>query len=141
MRLKAFGVVLFSWIVCGGVLLWAHHAFESEFDLSKPIHLAGKITQIEWANPHVYVDVAVPSTGREAAIWRVELLSPNAMLLVGVSRIAISLGTAVTVDGFIAKSGAPLVGTSSFAINATGTNVTIPQASWHHSYANNTTTR
>jgi|GEM_PF-2709390 len=37
----------------------AHHAFSAQFDIDKPITIAGTVTKIEWRNPHTwfYVDV------------------------------------------------------------------------------------
>ena len=37
----------------------AHHSFAAEYDSSKPIFLQGKVTKIEWMNPHArfYMDV------------------------------------------------------------------------------------
>ncbi len=43
----------------------AHHSFAAEYDASKPIKLAGKVTKIEWTNPHIfiYMDVKDEKTG------------------------------------------------------------------------------
>ena len=30
----------------------AHHSFAAEFDSSKPVTLTGKLTKMEWTNPH-----------------------------------------------------------------------------------------
>ena len=42
--------------------LWAHHAFQAEFDDKKPVHLTGKVTKMEWINPHawIHIDVTEP---------------------------------------------------------------------------------
>ncbi len=32
----------------------AHHSFAAEFDGSKAVRLVGKLTKIEWTNPHSY---------------------------------------------------------------------------------------
>jgi hypothetical protein len=46
-------------------LLWvtpaiAHHSFSGVFDVSKKTTLKGRISKIEWVNPHIYLylDVA-----------------------------------------------------------------------------------
>ena len=36
------------------VPLLAHHAFSSEFDAAQPVRLRGKITKMEWINPHAW---------------------------------------------------------------------------------------
>ena len=38
----------------------AHHSFAAEFDVNQPITLKGKLTQMEWVNPHgwLHIDVA-----------------------------------------------------------------------------------
>jgi hypothetical protein len=40
----------------------AHHSFSAEFDGSKPVRLVGKITKIEWTNPHSYFYVDAGAT-------------------------------------------------------------------------------
>ena len=37
----------------------AHHAFGAEFDRDAPIRIEGKITRLEWVNPHTWVHIAV----------------------------------------------------------------------------------
>ena len=33
----------------------AHHAFAAEFDGNAPVLLKGKVTKVEWINPHAWV--------------------------------------------------------------------------------------
>ena len=37
----------------------AHHAFAAEFDATKPVKLRGKITRMEWINPHAWMHLEV----------------------------------------------------------------------------------
>src|SRR5688500_20042032 len=37
----------------------AHHAFGAEFDLDAPIRIEGRVTRLEWVNPHTWVHIAV----------------------------------------------------------------------------------
>jgi hypothetical protein len=39
--------------------LWAHHAFQAEFDDKKPVTLSGKVTDMEWINPHAWIHLDV----------------------------------------------------------------------------------
>jgi hypothetical protein len=46
-------LALFAAIVAGAALpALAHHSVSAEFDASKPVKVSGKITKIEWMNPH-----------------------------------------------------------------------------------------
>ena len=48
--------------------LSAHHSFAAEYDSSKPATLTGKVTKVEWQNPHAffYIDVKDEKTGQIA---------------------------------------------------------------------------
>ena len=83
----------------------AHHAFSSEFDQAKPIKLSGEITKLEWVNPHAWLFVDVKGTDGKVVGWRFEMGAPNALLKAGWSKNDIKPGTAVTVNGFLARSG------------------------------------
>jgi hypothetical protein len=50
--------VLASLFAFGAASLWAHHSLAAEFDTSKPIKLTGKLTKLDWRNPHawIYID-------------------------------------------------------------------------------------
>ena len=34
---------------------FAHHPFSSEFDANAPVHVVGKVSRIDWSNPHVMI--------------------------------------------------------------------------------------
>ena len=65
----------------------AHHSFAAEYDSTKPINLTGKVTKVEWMNPHAffYIDVKDENTG-QIANWSIELGSPNSLMRLGWSR-------------------------------------------------------
>jgi hypothetical protein len=71
-------VVAFSAPSGGRVL--AHHSFAAEFDITKSVTLTGKVTKIEWTNPHafLFIDVADKQTGA-ITNWEIEMGSPNGL--------------------------------------------------------------
>jgi hypothetical protein len=84
---------------------YAHHAVAAEFDLSKRITLEGRVTKIEWMNPHVYVYVDVSAAGKKAN-WACETAGPNTLARQGWSRSSLKIGDPVTVVGYQARDGA-----------------------------------
>jgi hypothetical protein len=84
----------------------AHHAFNAEFDANKPVKLRGKVTKMEWINPHAWVHIEVPETDGKVTAWMVELAAPNAMLRRGWNRNSLPIGTEILVDGYMSKDGA-----------------------------------
>jgi len=92
-----------------------HHAFGGEFDPNKPVLLKGKVTKLEWVNPHAWIHVEIPKAdGAEACQftpnakcdeWMVEGGTPNTLLRRGITRDSLQPGTEVLVDGYQAKDG------------------------------------
>src|SRR4029078_13123137 len=85
--------------------LWAHHAFEAEFDQKKPVHLVGKVTKMEGINPHSWIHIDVTGPDGKVTSWMVECGSPNIMLRRGFTKNSLDAGTELTVDGYQAKNG------------------------------------
>ena len=63
----------------------AHHAFQAEFDGNQPIMLQGKVTKVEWINPHTWVHMIVTTDGVDQE-WMVEAGTPNTLLREGLTR-------------------------------------------------------
>ena len=78
----AIGAAL-SIAAAGGAAL-AHHAFAAEFDGKAPVLLRGKVTRVEWINPHAWVHVNVVDSAGKATEWMVEGGTPNTLLRSGV---------------------------------------------------------
>src|SRR5579884_1894934 len=85
--------------------LWAHHAFEAEFDQKKPVHLKGKVTTMEWINPHSWIHIDVEGPDGKVTNWMVECGSPNIMLRRGFTKRSLEVGTILDIRGYQAKSG------------------------------------
>jgi hypothetical protein len=101
-RTAIFGAIL-GWMVFGTPAV-AHHSVSAEFDLNKRITLQGRITKIEWMNPHVYLYVDVNADGKTAN-WACETAGPNTLARQGWSQMSLKIGDQVTVVGYRARDG------------------------------------
>ena len=45
--------ILGFYVAAATVPVEAHHSFAAEYDITKPVTLAGVVTKIDWSNPHV----------------------------------------------------------------------------------------
>lgn len=88
-----------------GAPLVAHHAFSAEFDSTKPVTLKGKVTKMEWINPHAWLHMEVRGSDGKVISWAVEGGAPNALLRRGWNRNSVPIGTEIVVEGYRAKDG------------------------------------
>ena len=86
----------------------AHHSFAAEYDREKPVRLVGKVTKIEWMNPHVYFYIDVAEPAGTAAHWAIEGGAPNSLYRAGWRRDSLKVGETVTVHGYLARDGSKL---------------------------------
>jgi hypothetical protein len=84
---------------------WAHHAFSAEFDDKKPLKLVGRVTKMEWINPHAWIHMDVKGEDGKMVSWMVELGPPNALLKRGWNKNSLPEGTQIIVDGYQSKDG------------------------------------
>jgi hypothetical protein len=84
----------------------AHHSFAAQYDASKPVMLTGKVTKVEWTNPHARFYMDVKGDDGKMVNWNLELASPNVLKRAGWSSTSLKQGDEVTVEGSLARSGA-----------------------------------
>jgi hypothetical protein len=99
----------------------AHHSFAAQYDAAKPVTLTGKVTKMEWTNPHIYfyIDVKDEKSGK-VTNWALEMGSPNALTRLGWSRTSMKPDDIVTVDGTLAKDGSNLANVRTVIMTSTG---------------------
>jgi hypothetical protein len=94
----------------------AHHSFAAQYDAEKPITLTGKVTKVEWMNPHAKFYIDVDANGATTD-WELELGSPNALMRQGWTRNSLKSGDVVTVKGFLAKDGSHLANATDIVLS------------------------
>ena len=94
----------------------AHHSFAAQYDINKPIVLAGKVTKVEWTNPHARIYIDVTDESGNVLNWNIELGSPNFLKRAGWSRNDLKIDDEVTINGSMSRSGADMANASSIIL-------------------------
>ena len=102
---RLYGVVAGIALLCAAPLV-AHHSFSAEFDATQPITLKGKLTKMDWVNPHGWLYIDVMQDGK-VVNWAIEAGSPNALLRRGLRQTDFPIGSELIIDGYRAKNGSP----------------------------------
>jgi hypothetical protein len=96
-RLSGFLAVM---VLLGGASALAHHS-GAMFDRTKTVELVGTIKEYQFANPHVWIEVMVPPSGKKAAgeavQWSIEGEGPAIMARIGLGPSVLKPGDKVTV--------------------------------------------
>jgi hypothetical protein len=69
----------------------AHHSF-AMFDMANNVTIEGVVAEVQWTNPHAWIEVDVPGADGEVVRWGVEFNSPNNLSRQGWRRSDISAG-------------------------------------------------
>ena len=109
MRIRPIALAAGCALVLAAVPVVAHHSYSAEFDRNKTITITGKVTKVEWANPHARIYFDAKTDKGEMANWDFELGSPNGLMRLGWRRDSLKIGDEITVVGTLAKN-APHVG-------------------------------
>jgi DNA/RNA endonuclease YhcR with UshA esterase domain len=83
----------------------AHHSFAGEYDAKKPVTITGKVTKVEWTNPHARFYVDAKEADGTVTHWAFELGSPNLLIRYGFTKDLLTIGSEVTVEGYQALDG------------------------------------
>lgn len=101
--------MLLKYFVAVGMLglaapAFAHHAFAAEYSLEM-MTLTGKISKVEWTNPHSYVHIDVTDSSGKVTTWALEGYPPNTLKRTGFARDLLKLGDKITITAYKSKDG------------------------------------
>ena len=112
---------LATWLlICAAAPSAAHHSFAAEFDIKQPVQLRGKVTRMEFTNPHSWIYLRVTTESGAVQEWAIEGGAPNSLIRRGWNRNSLPAGTEITVLGYRARDG---------SYRASGALVTLPDGS------------
>ena len=112
MKLTVLALVMLAAAVPAG----AHHSF-AEFDRTKEVTMTGVVREVQWSNPHAWIQVVVTDDKGRKTEWGFECGSPNMMSRTGWTRTTLKMGDRVVIVGNPLKNGRP---------NASLVKVTLP---------------
>lgn len=89
--------------------LQAHHSFAAEYDADKPIKVQGKVTKVEFINPHSWIHLDVTGPDGKVINYACETGPPNGLYRLGWTRSSVKMGDDVVIEGSLAKNGSPTI--------------------------------
>lgn len=92
-------------LILAGVPLWAHHASAAEFEVDKLIVLQGRVSKVEWINPHAWLHLEVKGADGKIVVWRIEGKSPSALASVNFPKDAVKAGMEISMTAYPARNG------------------------------------
>ena len=96
--------IAFAALTLGTAL--AHHS-TAEFDYSKEVTIKGRVKEVQWTNPHSYIQLMVDGDGGKRIQWSVEIGSPTLNINMGWRKSSVKVGDVVTMNIAPARSGKP----------------------------------
>jgi hypothetical protein len=119
--IRAALLALSACVLAPDLTAHAHHSFPAQYDAAKTITLTGKVTKVEWTNPHIFIYIDVPNETTGAVVnWALEMGGPNALLRLGWKRDSLKADDLITVEGSLARDGSPLANAKAITMVATG---------------------
>jgi hypothetical protein len=100
---KLIGMVFLFAATGIGSSVWAHHSF-AMFDSKVLAEVAGTVKDVQWANPHVYIDVV--GTSDYPGTWTFEAGGPSMLEHDGISKDTFRPGDKVVIRMHPLRNGA-----------------------------------
>jgi hypothetical protein len=80
---------------------FAHHDASNYADQGERIHWRGTVRQVSWDGAHVMYRIDVANADGHAESWQVLGASPRGLARRGIRQATITVGTDVTLDGYL----------------------------------------
>ena len=99
--------VLVGTVLAGTVPVVAHHSFAAEFDGNNCKDFTGKLTKVEWTNPHGFFYVDIKDPDGKVNNWSFQTYALITLRRAGTTRERVldNVGKDVWVRGCLAKNG------------------------------------
>lgn len=95
---------------CAALLLaapaWAHHS-HAMYDASGEIEIEGVISEVRWANPHVWIYVDVENEDGTARTWAMEGAAIDQLQRKGWTRDMLNVDSPIKISCYPLRSGGP----------------------------------
>jgi hypothetical protein len=93
---KKLFLMLAGSVILSATTASAHHSF-AMFDMTKSTTLKGAVKELQWTNPHIWVEVMVSEGAGKPQLWSLEGGNVAVMKRSGWSRDSLKPGDQVTV--------------------------------------------
>jgi len=90
-------LVIAALVVAGTHPAAAHHSFAA-FDTSSQKTVTGKVRQVEWTNPHIWIWLEVPNAQGAVDVYGFEGMSPNYLARRNWTKNTLKPGDTITID-------------------------------------------
>ena len=111
LRLITISLRHFNWcpalLVVGGfspLIGGAHHSPNVHFDRSETIEIEGKLTEVNWRNPHVQLIVETINEQDVKKSWEAEYLAPSYLSRQGITSDLLKEGDIIKIAGYVGRA-------------------------------------
>jgi hypothetical protein len=73
----------------------AHHSFAAVFQMDTVVEVEGRVTDVQWVNPHIKIHIA----GSDGQRWEIEAGPVNLLTRMGIEKSMIEVGATIRVRG------------------------------------------
>lgn len=75
---------------------WAHHS-HGNYQMTEYTTLQGKVTEMHWVNPHIWIYLEVVDESGEPNIWALETAGATGLARKGITKETVQVGDTISV--------------------------------------------